>query len=132
MPGDSTTTIYLADKPGAPQSVVRSGYLTVPRHHPDYLALNLLNYILGGQFSARLNMNLRQDKGYSYGYMSSIEWLTGPSALTAGGSVQTEVTKESVAETVKEFEEIRSARPVTQGGVRRRGERHPARLAQPV
>ena len=114
MPDDGTTTIYIADKPGAPQSVIRSGYLTVPRHHPDYLALNLLNYILGGQFSARLNMNLRQDKGYSYGYMSGIDWLTGPSALTAGGSVQTEVTKESVAETIKEFEEIRSARPVTQ------------------
>ena len=114
VPADGTTTIYLADKPGAPQSVIRSGYLTVPRHHPDYLALNVLNYILGGQFSARLNMNLRQDKGYSYGYMSSIDWLTGPSALTAGGSVQTEVTKESIAETIKEFEEIRGARPVTQ------------------
>ena len=114
MPDDGATTIYLADKPGAPQSVIRSGYLTVPRHHPDYLALNLLNYILGGQFSARLNMNLRQDKGYSYGYMSGIDWLTGPSALTAGGSVQTEVTKESVAETIKEFKEIRGARPVTQ------------------
>ena len=113
-PEDGATTIYLANKPGAPQSVIRAGYLTVPRHHPDYLALNLLNYILGGQFSARLNMNLRQDKGYSYGYMSSIDWLTGPSALTAGGSVQTEVTKESVAETIKEFEEIRSARPVIQ------------------
>ena len=111
---DGATTIYLADKPGAPQSVIRAGYLTIPRHHPDYLALNLLNYILGGQFSARLNMNLRQDKGYSYGYMSGIEWLTGSSALTAGGSVQTEVTKESVAETIKEFEEIRDARPVTQ------------------
>ena len=113
-PEDGTTTIYLADKPGAPQSVIRSGYLTMPRHHPDYLALNLLNYILGGQFSARLNMNLRQDKGYSYGYMSGIEWLTVPSALAAGGSVQTEVTKESVAETIKEFEDIRGARPVTQ------------------
>ena len=113
-PDDGATTIYLADKPGAPQSVIRSGYLTVPRHHPDYLALNLLNYILGGQFSARLNMNLRQDKGYSYGYMSGIDWLTGPSALTAGGSVQTEVTKESVIETIREFEEIRDARPVTQ------------------
>ncbi len=111
---DGTTTIYLADKPGAPQSVIRAGYLTVPRHHPDYLALNLLNYILGGQFSARLNMNLRQDKGYSYGYMSSIDWLIEVSALTAGGSVQTEVTKESVAETIKEFEEIRSTRPVTE------------------
>ena len=113
LPPDGTTTIYLADKPGAPQSVIRSGYLTVPRHHPDYLPLNILNYILGGQFSARLNMNLRQDKGYSYGYMSSIDWLTHASALTAGGSVQTEVTKEAVAETIKEFDEIRAARPVS-------------------
>ena len=114
QPADDATTIYLADKPGAPQSVIRAGFLTIPRHHTDYLALNLLNYILGGQFSARLNMNLRQDKGYSYGYMSSIEWLTQVSALTAGGSVQTEVTKEAVAETIKEFEEIRNVRPVTQ------------------
>ena len=111
---DGATTIYLADKPGAPQSVIRAGHLTIPRHHPDYLALSLLNYIFGGQFSARLNMNLRQDKGYSYGYMSGIDWLTESSALTAGGSVQTEVTKEAVAETVREFDDIRNARPVTE------------------
>jgi zinc protease len=76
------------------------------------MPLVLFNQVFGGEFSARLNMNLRQDKGYSYGYMSSIDWITGTSALFAGGSVQTAVTKEAVIETLKEYSEIRSARPV--------------------
>ena len=111
---DMPTTIFLADKPDAAQSVIRAGHLTIRRHHPDYFALNRLNYIFGGQFSARLNMNLRQDKGYSYGYQSTIDWLTGQSALIAGGGVQTAVTKEAVLETLNEFAGIRVDRPVTQ------------------
>lgn len=113
LPPTSKTTIYLADKPGAPQSVIRAGHLTIPRHHPDFLALGILNYIFGGQFSARLNMNLRQDKGYSYGYTSNLDWMLHASALSAGGSVQTDVTKEAVVETIKEFQDIRGGRPVT-------------------
>ncbi|MDA1347755.1 MAG: pitrilysin family protein [Chloroflexi bacterium] len=107
------STIYLADKAGAPQSVIRAGHVTIPRHHEDYLALNVFNYIFGGQFTARLNMNLREEKGYSYGYTSSIEWLKGPSALMAGGSVQTEVTAKAIVETLKEISDIRGPRPVT-------------------
>ena len=109
-----TTAIFLLDKPGAAQSVVRAGHLTVPRHHPDYYALTVLNAVFGGQFTARLNMNLRQDKGYSYGFHSRIEWNPESSLAMAGGGVQTAVTKESVAETLREFEEIRRARPVTE------------------
>ena len=107
------TTIYLVDKPGAAQSVIRAGHDTVPRSHPDYLGLSLLNYSFGGQFSARLNQNLRQDKGYSYGFNSGISWFREQSLLSAGGSVQTAVTKESVQETLKEFQDINRARPVT-------------------
>ncbi len=105
-------TIFIADKPGAAQSVIRSGQTLVRRHHPDFMPLVLFNQVFGGEFSARLNMNLRQDKGYSYGYMSSIDWITGASALFAGGSVQTAVTKEAVIETLKEYSDIRSGRPV--------------------
>ena len=108
-----TTTIFLVDKPGAAQSIIRAGHLTVERLHPDYYAWTLLNHAFGGQFAGRLNMNLRQDKGYSYGYMSSIDWLTGASAFLAGGAVQTAVTKEAVVETLKEFAEIKGSRPVT-------------------
>jgi zinc protease len=106
------TTIYLADKPGAAQSVVRAGFLTIPRHHPDYHVLNFVNYVFGGHHAGRLEMNLREDKGYCYGYRSSIDWLTGPSSLVAGGAVQTDVTKEALAETLKEFADIRDERPV--------------------
>ena len=113
-PAPTETTIYLADKPGAAQSVVRSGHLTIPRKDPRFMSLNVFNYIFGGQFGARLNMNLRQDKGYSYGYMSSVEWNLGPSMLVAGGGVQTAVTKETVIETLKEFNEIIGDRPVTE------------------
>ena len=112
-PPAERTTIYLADKPGAAQSVVRTGHLTIPRRDPRFMPMHLLNYIFGGQFGARLNMNLRQDKGYSYGYMSSIDWSLGPSMLVAGGGVQTAVTKETVIETLDEFRQISGDRPVT-------------------
>ena len=107
------TTIFLADKPGAAQSVIRAAQVTVPRGHPDFYALTLVNYVFGGQATARLFMNLRQDKGYSYGYYSSIDWGRASSAIFAGGAVETSVTKESVAETLKEFADIRGARPVS-------------------
>ena len=109
-----STAIYLVDKPGAAQSVLRAGHDMVPRSHPDYSALTLLNFSFGGQFSARLNQNLRQDKGYSYGFNSGISWFREQSLMVAGGSVQTAVTKESVQETLKEFHDIHLGRPVTE------------------
>ena len=112
--GPKSTILYLMDKPGAAQSVIRFGHTCVPRHHPDYTALVLLNHLFGGQFMARLNLNLRQDKGYSYGYRSWIEWHSQSSLLMAGGGVQTEVTLEAVQETLREFQDIAGGRPVTE------------------
>ena len=112
-PIDSSAAIYLVDRPGAPQSVIRAVQSLVPRSHPDYFPLLLANYSFGGQFSARLNQNLRQDKGYSYGYMSTIQWQRHASMLAAGGSVQSNATGESVHETIKEFREVSGERPIT-------------------
>lgn len=112
--GRDSTTLYLMDKPGAAQSVIRFGHTGVPRSHPDYLALVLLNHLFGGQFTARLNLNLREDKGYSYGYHSWIEWYRRSSLLLAGGGVQTDVTREAVQETLREFQDIGGSRPVTE------------------
>ena len=106
--------IYLIDKPGAAQSVIRAGMPLVERGHADHMALSVLNYAFGGQFSARLNQNLRQDKGYSYGYNSGISWYNAPSLLSAGGSVQTAVTREAVVETLREFAHISGERPLTE------------------
>ena len=111
--GEPPATIYLVDRPNAPQSVIRAVQPLIPRTHPDYFPLLLANYAFGGQFSARLNQNLRQDKGYSYGYQSFIQWYRRPSMLVAGGSVQSNATKESVYETIKEFNQVHSQRPIT-------------------
>ena len=104
--------IYLVDRPGSAQSILRAGHISIPREHPDYYALAFVNYILGGDYSSRLNMNLRQDKGYSYGFHSSIEWMKPFSIFLARGSVQTEVTKESVFETLKELADIREGKEI--------------------
>lgn len=111
-PECETGSIYLLDKPGAAQSVIRAGSVGVPRHHSDYFPLIIFNHLFGGQFTARLNKNLRQDKGYSYGYRSSIQWHRQSSLFLAGGGVQTAVTGEAVTETLREFADIREDRPV--------------------
>ena len=107
--------IYIIDRPGAPQSVIRAGHLTVPRDHKDFFALSFVNYVLGGDYTSRLNLNLRQDKGYSYGFYSRIEWLRKRSVWLARGSVQTEVTKEAVQEIIGEFSNLHSDRPIEEG-----------------
>ncbi|MDP6101980.1 MAG: pitrilysin family protein [Dehalococcoidia bacterium] len=112
--GPTSTILYLMDNPRAAQSVIRFGLAGVPRQHPDYAALTLLNHLFGGQFTARLNLNLRQDKGYSYGYRSWIEWHRQSSLFMAGGGVQTDVTKEAVQETLQEFHDIGGGKPVTE------------------
>ena len=71
-------TVYLVDKPGAAQSVLAVGQVGVPRSTPDYFPLTVMNAILGGQFSSRINLNLREDKGYTYGARSSFSLPPGP------------------------------------------------------
>src|SRR5262249_18425615 len=110
--GREQTTIYLVDKPGAAQSVIAAGQVTVPRLHPDYVPLSVMNMAFGGQFTARLNMNLREDKGYTYGYRSRFDWRKSRSNFSAGGAVQTAVTKEALIETLKEFDDLVRGRPI--------------------
>jgi zinc protease len=111
---NEASTLYLIDRPGAPQSVIRAGHLTIPRSDPDFYAMYVINYVFGSQMTSRLMTNLRQEKGYSYGYYSQIDWLKGPSSLIVGGSVQTAVTKDALAETLKEYADIRRGRPITE------------------
>jgi predicted Zn-dependent peptidase len=106
------TRIYLVDKPGAAQSVIWASQVSVPRLHPDFQALMVMNMAFGGQFTARLNMNLREDKGYTYGYRSQYEWRRSVSTFRAGGSVQTAVTMEALFETLKEFRDLVHDRPI--------------------
>ncbi len=107
--------IYIVDKPGAAQSIVQIGQVGVSRGNPDYVPLQVMNSILGGQFSARLNLNLREDKGYTYGARSGFSYRKGAGPFTASAGVQTAVTKESVLEFLKELKGIRGELPVTEG-----------------
>src|SRR5207237_91620 len=79
-------TVYLVDKPGAPQSQIRIGWIGVPRSTPHYFPLVVMNTILGGSFSSRLNMNLREQHGYTYGASSQFDMRAsaGPFVLAAG------------------------------------------------
>jgi zinc protease len=111
--GRQPTAIFLVDKPGAAQSVIAAGQVGPSRLHPDFMPLVVMNMAFGGQFTARLNMNLREDKGYTYGYRSRFDWRRAASSFIAGGSVQTAVTKEALHETLKEFRDLRGERPLT-------------------
>lgn len=105
--------IYIVDKPGAAQSVISIGQVGVSRDNPDFFAIQVMNDMLGGSFSSRLNMNLRESKGYTYGAGSGFAFRRGTGPFTASADVQTAVTKESVLEFLKELRGIRGEIPVT-------------------
>ncbi len=104
-------TIHLVDKPGAAQSVVIIGRIGAARSSPDYYALQVMNTILGGQFTSRLNQNLRETHGYSYGASSGFDFLPSPGAFTAAAAVQTAVTGAALREFFNELEGIREPIP---------------------
>ena len=106
--------IYIVDRPGAAQSVVTIGQIGVERSNPDYFSLLVMNSILGGQFTSRVNLNLREDKGYTYGARSGWSFRRGSGPFSASADVQTAVTKEAVEEFMKELNGIRGSIPVTQ------------------
>ncbi|HEX8650045.1 MAG TPA: pitrilysin family protein [Pyrinomonadaceae bacterium] len=105
--------VYLVDKPGAAQSVIAIGQIGLPRSTPDYFPLLVMNTLLGGQFTSRVNMNLREEKGYTYGARTSFDYRRGAGPFAASAGVQTAVTKESVVEFLKELRGVRGERPVT-------------------
>jgi len=95
--------VLLVDKPGAPQSVIRIGRIGVARNTNDYYALEVMNTILGGAFTSRLNQNLREDKGYTYGAFSSFSFLKLAGPFTATAQVQSDATDESLTEFMREL-----------------------------
>lgn len=104
-------TIYLVNKPGAAQSVVRLGRIGVPRSTDDYYALEVMNTILGGSFTSRLNQNLRETHGYSYGASSGFSYLPGAGPWSAGASVQTQSTGPALREFFNELRRMHEPIP---------------------
>jgi zinc protease len=106
--------VYFVDKPAAPQSALTIGRLGASRKSADFPALLVMNAILGGQFASRINLNLREDKGYSYGIQSSFSFLKGPGPFEVEGTVHSAATAPSLVELFKELADIVSRRPITE------------------
>jgi len=98
--------IYLADKPGAAQTEIRIGRIGVPRKTEYYYAITVMNTILGGSFTSRLNQNLREQHGYSYGAGSSFSFRPLPGPFVASAAVQTDATDKALTEFMKELNRI--------------------------
>ena len=113
-PKIGSTKIFLIDKPNAPQSVIYIGHLGIRRSDPDYATLTVLNRALGGKFTSRLNLNLREDKGYSYGVRSVFFETQGVGPFMTYAPVQSQSTKESIVEIIRELREIAETRPLTE------------------
>jgi zinc protease len=98
--------VILVDKPGAAQSEIRIGRIGVPRLTEDYYAVVVMNTVLGGSFSSRLNQNLREKHGYTYGAGSRFDYRPLPGPFMASAAVQTAVTDSSLFEFMKELKDI--------------------------
>jgi zinc protease len=106
VPVASKSSVYLIDKPGALQSVIIAGVVAPPRGTSQDIALEAMNNTLGGMFGARLNMNLREDKHWSYGARTILRDARSQRPFYAVAPVQTDKTKESMVEMNKEFRGI--------------------------
>jgi zinc protease len=102
-------TLYLIDKPQAPQSEIRIGYIGNLVYDPtgEYFERYLMNYTLGGAFSSRINLNLREDKGYTYGARSSFSATKYPGPFTASASVRADSTADSIVQFINEITQFR-------------------------
>jgi len=99
--------IHLVDRPGAPQSEIRIGCAGPHRATPDYAQLVVLNTILGGAFTSRLNLKLREEKGFTYGARSHFAFRRGPGPFVAGTAVATPNTAEAVQDALREIARLR-------------------------
>jgi zinc protease len=105
--------LSIVPRPAAPQSELRIGHVAVERNTPDYHALITANMVLGGQFSSRINLNLREDKGFTYGARTAFEFRRRPGPFVLQVGVQTSATAESIAESIGEISAMVSTRPIT-------------------
>jgi predicted Zn-dependent peptidase len=98
--------VYIVDKPGAPQSQVRIGWAGVARSTPDYFPITVMNTVLGGAFSSRLNLNLREKHGYTYGAQSQFDMRLGAGPFVAAAGIQTDKTADALTEFFNELNGI--------------------------
>ncbi|HUR46112.1 MAG TPA: insulinase family protein, partial [Candidatus Saccharimonadales bacterium] len=105
-------TLYVMDRPGSIQSMIFTGELAPPKSDPQDIALSTMNNILGGTFTSRMNMNLREDKHWSYGVHTVLVGARAQRPFITVAPVQTDKTKESMSEILKEFQNVIGKQPI--------------------
>jgi len=113
VPLPPKSVVYLLDRPGAEQTDILAGMIAPPKNNPAEIAIEAMNAILGGEFGARINMNLREDKHWSYGAQAVLVGARGQRPYVVWAPVQTDKTRESMVEVSKELHAIVGARPPT-------------------
>ncbi|MFB3852718.1 MAG: M16 family metallopeptidase [Vicinamibacterales bacterium] len=114
LPLGDRRRLVVVDRPGSPQSELRIGHLGLARATPDYHAVIVLNAVLGGQFTSRLNLKLREEKGFTYGARSAFEFRRQKGPFIVQVAVESRVTAEATADIFAEIEAIRGIRPVSE------------------
>jgi zinc protease len=114
VPEPAKDVVYLIDRPGSGQSLIVAAQLAPPYNNPDEVPLELVNDVFGGTFSSRINMNLREDKHWSYGVFARLLPAQGERPFISFSPVQTDKTKESLVELVAEYKNIVGDKPITE------------------
>jgi zinc protease len=110
----TTRRVYVVGKDDASQSELRIGHVGVPRSHPDYFRVVIMNAILGGLFSSRINLNLREVHAYTYGAYSHYDWRRGAGPFVVSTAVKSDVTDGAVREVLHEIDRMREAEPTAE------------------
>ena len=106
--------LHIVNKVDAPQSELRVGHIGLQRKHPDFFPVLVMNAVLGGLFGSRINLNLREVHGYTYGASSYFDWRRAPGPFVVSTAVQSEVTAPALREILNEIDRIRSE-PISDG-----------------
>lgn len=117
VPAPTNRTIYLIDKPRAPQSVFSFGTAGPARDTPDFYAITVMNQLLGGMFQSRLNHDIREERGYSYGVRSGFAFGHGPGAFNAGGGIVSTKSDSALIRFMYHFNAVRGDSVFTDGEV---------------
>jgi zinc protease len=113
------STVFIVDRPDSEQSIILAGHVAPPKNNDEEIAIEAMNEVLGGSFAARINMNLREDKHWSYGARSLLLDAEGQRPFIVYAPVQTDKTKESMAEIYSEVSGILGERPPTSDEIAR-------------
>lgn len=103
--------VVIVDKPGSPQTALRIGHVGIERSNPDYVPIDVMNTELGGLFTSRINLNLRERHGFTYGASSAFVFRRGPGPFMVATGVRTDVTAAALEEIFNEIERMRTTFP---------------------